>query len=299
MALIDKPGLYEVPTDLYHGDKDVCPAPSLSSSGARKLIATCPAVYWHERNNPPEPSEALDVGTAAHEWLLEGDTWPQRFHVLPADHNGATKDGKTLVASIREAGKRPLKAGDFAAIKAMVKALRADPIASAAFSNGRAERSIYWQDEETGIWCRARPDWLPNEGRIMVDYKTARSVHPDDLRKAIADYGLHQQAAWYCDAVEAAGIIERPAFLFIFQAKSPPYLIVPVTLSETTLQWGGILNGHARRVFARCLEAGHWPGYADDVLTLDLPEWQQRRLEKAHEAGLFEVAQSPLTQAAE
>lgn len=300
MSLITAPGIYAgIDAAAYHADRDMAPAPSLSSSGARKLLTACPAVYWYERERPPEPSEALDVGTAAHEWLLEGETWPQRFTVLPADHSGATKDGKARVAAIREAGKRPLKAEDFATIRAMKAALEAHPFAAAAFKNGRAEQSIYWQDAETGIWCRARPDWLPNAGAILVDYKTCRSAAPEDLRRAIADYGYHQQAAWYCDGVRAVGRIERPRFAFVFQEKTPPYLVVVVALTDTAEQWGRLLNQRARAIFAACLRAGHWPGYADDVVTLDLPEWSEKQLQRQHERGVFDLAQAPLTQAAE
>jgi hypothetical protein len=300
VSLITAPGIYAgIDAADYHADRDMAPAPSLSSSGARKLLTACPAVYWYEREHPPEPSEALDVGTAAHEWLLEGETWPQRFTVLPADHSGATKEGKARVAAIREAGKRPLRAEDFATIRAMKAALEAHPFAGAAFKNGRAEQSVYWQDSETGIWCRARPDWLPSAGSILVDYKTCRSAAPEDLRRAIADYGYHQQAAWYCDGVRAVGAIERPGFAFVFQEKAPPYCVVVVALSETALQWGGLLNMRARRVFADCLAAGRWPGYADDVVTLELPAWAEKRLQDQHAAGAFDLANRPLTHAAE
>lgn len=279
------PGLHRVPAEVYHADT-ICGAPSLSSSGARKLLNDCPAAYWHSRTNPPEPSEALDVGTAAHEWLLEGDTWPQRFTVLPSDHDGRTREGKDLVRDILAEGKRPLPFEAFQHIKGMVAALRDDPIANAAFSNGTPEMSLYWRDPDHGFWCRARPDWLPNKGHIWTDYKTCQSAHPRDIQRSIAAYGYHMQAEWYLRGGQTIGI-DAGRMLFIFQCKAPPYLITPVTLDDETLGWAKIQNDKARSIFARCLETGRWPGYASDVLTLGLPGWARKELERAHEAGAF------------
>lgn len=288
MPEITEPGVYSVPAAVYHADDRLCPAPSLSSTGARKLVAECPAVYWHERNNPPEPSEAMRVGSAAHEWLLEGETWPARHFVLPDDHNGRTSTGKAVVAEAEAAGLRVITADQFATIQAMHDALAAHPFAMKAFSNGAAEQTVIWRDEEFGIWCRCRPDFLPSGSSIVADYKTAASVHPTELRKSIAAYGYAQQAAWYLDGIQAAGAIAEPRFLFIFQAKTAPYLIVPVVLSDIAIGWGRVLNRRAKSLFAHGLSTGEWPGYADDVLQLDLPGWTEAELQRQHEAGAFE-----------
>ena len=76
MLRITEPGIYTMPKADYHADP--CPTPSASSSFVRRMMSTCPAKAWHERQNPRKPTEALDFGDAAHEWLLEGDAWPQR-----------------------------------------------------------------------------------------------------------------------------------------------------------------------------------------------------------------------------
>jgi hypothetical protein len=268
-ARITAPGLYPgIPAEAYHGDK-LTPEPALSSSGARKIMSSCPAQFWWDHENPPEPTEALDVGSAAHEWLLEGDTWPQRFTVLPEDHNGATKAGKARIEEIEASGKRPLKHDAFATINAMHDALVAHEFALSAFS----------------IWCRARLDAMPRRGTIFADYKTCRSADPDDLRKSIADYGYHQQAAWYCEGIRALGICPNPTFLFVFQQKTPPYLITPVVLDQTTLDWGAALNRKAKAIFAHGLRTGQWAGYADDIITLGLPVWATKQLEDMEALG--------------
>lgn len=293
-------GVYEMAAAVYHADP--CPLPSLSSTGARKIIQDCPAVYWHERQHPPEPSEAFTVGSAAHEWLLEGETWPQRHVVLPDDHDSRTKVGKARLESIEAEGKRAVTAEQWETIKAMKAAVDAHPFAGAAFRNGKPERSLFWRDPQFGIWCRCRPDWLPARGTIVTDYKTCVSANPEDLRKSIANYGYDQQAEWYTRGVKALGIIQKPDFLFVFQEKRPPHVITCVLLDDAALLVGRMKNDRAAAIFATCLRTGIWPAYADDVVTLDLPTWEHQRVDRDKERGLYDIAaewQAPLTQAAE
>lgn len=284
---ITEPGVYTMGAEVYHADP--CPTPSLSSSGARKLLKQCPARYWYDRQNPPEPSDAFVLGSAAHEWLLEGETWPMRHVVLPEDHDNRTKDGRARVESIKGAGKRPVTADQWAAIREMKATLDAHPFAGAAFRNGRPELSLFWRDERFGIWCRARPDWLPNAGTIVADYKTCNSAHPDDLRKSIADYGYDMQADWYMRGIKALGLMTHPTFVFVFQEKAPPYLVTVVTLEEAALLAGGLKNERAAATFAKCLRTGQWPGYADDVVALDIPAWEHTKIERDKERGLYDV----------
>lgn len=288
---ITEPGVYTLSLDAYHAHD------SLSSSGARQLLAECPARF---RYGEPGRTKALDLGDAAHEWILEGEAWPQRHVVLNDDFNARTKDGKARIEEIEASGRRPLKASDFAIIKAMKQALEAHPLASAAFHNGKPEQSLFWRCSEFGIWCRARPDYLRLDSRIVPDYKTTRSAEPEYLMKAMFEYGYHQQAEWYLRGIETLGLIEEPRMLFVFQEKEPPFLVTCVTPSDVALQWAALQNRKAREVYARCLQTGVWPGYADDVVTLDLPVWAEHRLHDRSERGKFEIAaqmQSP--QAAE
>lgn len=290
-AIVTKPGVYSVPADIYHRDDGVCPSWSLSSTGARKIVSTCPALYWHERNNPSPPSTAFRVGSAAHEYLLEGETWPQRHFVLPEDHNGRTKDGKALVAEAEAEGLRVITHEQFETVKAMREALLRDPLARAALENGQAERSLYWRDEEFGIWRRARPDWLPTVGRFIVDYKTTDDPNPDEIERDIKAYGYHLQADWYLAGNNALELIEAAIFIFLFQGKKPPHLVVPTVIRADDLVRGAIANHYAMGQFAHGLRTGQWLDYAKgEVLELGLPGWAANDFDKRHERGLFEVA---------
>ena len=281
---VPAPGIYrDMDAETYHATW-----PCLSSTGARKLIDGCAARFDWDRRNPPESSDALDFGTLAHAYRLERDKVKDRYVVLPSDHSGSTKEGKARIADIVAAGKKPIKFDDWQAVVGMAAALDDHPFAGKLFANGRAEVSLFWEDAATGINCRARTDWLPAKGAIVTDYKTTRSAKPDDLQKSVYEFGYYQQAAWYRDGLKALGVIDDPQFVFCFQEKVAPYLIVVATVSPFALEWGRLRNHKAREIFAQCIKSGTWPGYADDVLTLDLPGWATRQLEQQQAAGFYE-----------
>jgi len=293
--VVDEPGIYNLTNDEYWADP--CKPASLSSSGARQIIATCPAKYWWERNNPKDKSDAMKLGSVAHEWLLEGEAWNDHYFILPENFDGRTKAGKSAILQAEEEGKEPLKHEAFETVKAMKLALEAHPYATAALTGGQAEKSLFWKDEQYGVWCRCRPDYKPDKREIISDYKTTRSAEPEYLSKVMFDYGYHQQAEWYLRGIQTLGIMESPRFLFIFQETEPPYVVTCATPDENALGWAGIQNRKSIEVFARCLRDGHWPAYAGNIINLELPGYAEYKLQVRSERGHFETAalsQSPL-----
>ncbi|MFI0900613.1 PD-(D/E)XK nuclease-like domain-containing protein [Streptomyces sp. NPDC020983] len=275
------PGLYsadEISLDDYH--RDIVPGGSLSSSGARKLLApSCPALFKWERDNPPAPKPQFEYGTAAHKLILgEGPDL-----VLVDVDDWRTKDGRQQAADARAAGAIPLKRDDYEQIHAMADALRRHPVAGNVFdpAGGTPEQSLYWIDPITGVTCRARPDWLPNPGKgrlIIPDYKTTRDASPDAIAKAIHTYGYHCQAAWCIEAARALDLADRDAvFLLVFQAKTAPYLVTVVQIDALDLRIGHAKNAVARDIYRQCTDTGHWPGYSDAVEIIPQPEWAQKQ----------------------
>jgi hypothetical protein len=275
---IDGPGVYDIPETVYHADP--VPGGSLSSSGARRLLPpSCPAIFRHEQLNPPPPKKVFDLGSAAHRLVL--GSGPDLVLVDKArwDDN----DTKAKVAAIREAGGIPLKRAEYDQVHAMADALRRHRVASALFdpAHGRPEQTLIWQDEETGVWCRARLDWQPNArpGRrlIVPDYKTCRSASPRAIAKAVHEHGYHQQTEWYLRGAQALDLADdQAAFVFVFQEKDPPYLVTVVQLDDEALHLARERNRRAMEIYAACVEADHWPGYSDDIELITLPAWAHR-----------------------
>jgi hypothetical protein len=279
-AEITEPGVYDgMDEAAYHADP--VPGGSLSASGAKLLLPpSCPALYRYRRDHPKVSAE-FDFGTAAHKFVLGAGQPVCRLSY--DDWRG--KEARAARDEARAQGYVPVLEPDWQRVEAMAAAIREHPVASALLDPGRgkAEQSLFWQDDETGIWCRARLDWLPHRDParrfIIADYKTAAAADPASIRKAVANYGYHIQAAQYIDAAIAC-LDADPAFLFVFQMKDPPYLVNVAELDDDAIRVGRARLRSAREIFRDCTETGIWPGYeaqADDGITyITLPPWAAR-----------------------
>ena len=268
------PGVYDIGEAEYFAD------PALSCSGAKLLLPpSCPALFKY-RQDHPERKDVFDFGSAAHKIVLGAG--PEWAIVDAADWK--TKAARDRRDEIRADGEIPVLIGDVARIEDMASVIRAHPIAGQLLDpeRGKAEQSLFWADEDTGVRRRARLDWwLPagDLGRaIAVDYKTTSSADPDAIAKAVANYGYYMQADWYCDGIRALSLDTDPAFLFVFQEKEPPYLITVAELDDEARRAGRARNRQAVERFRDCSEAGVWPGYSDDIAYISLPPWAARTL---------------------
>jgi hypothetical protein len=278
---ITAPGIYDLTAEDYHAD----PVPerlgySLSVSGAKKLLPpSCPAIYeWGRRNERP-PKKAFDFGHAAHSLVLGVGAG---VSVIAAS-DWRTKFAQEAKAEAYAAGLVPLLAADYEQVKAMAEAIQAHPVASALLNpaNGKPEQALFHPNEQ-GVWLRSMLDWLPNSsgGRMIIpDYKSCLSAAPARFRKAFADYGYFQQAAFYIDQVLALGLAEDAVFVLIAQEKTAPYLVTVFEPDQESLRVGRELNHRAIDIYAECQSSGIWPGYSSDVELLSLPSWFVRQQE--------------------
>ena len=285
MTPVTTPSVYDgMPEAEYHADP--VPGGSLSASGAKLLLPpSCPARYWHDRCFPPPPKDTFELGTAAHRLIL--GTGPALVLIDAPDWR--TKAAKEARDTARFEGHVPLLLADFSQIEAMATAIRKHPLAGVLLDEdrGKAEQSLFWADDDTGTWRRARLDWLPHPqpGRrlLVSDYKTCDRADRESIRKAVANYGYHLQAAQYTDGVRALGLDDDPAFVFIFQEKSAPYLVNVVQLDDDAMAAGRDRMRLACEIFRDCTKSGCWPGYSDlsrDPDVISLPPWAARPVEE-------------------
>ncbi|MGA4941738.1 PD-(D/E)XK nuclease-like domain-containing protein [Streptomyces cinereoruber] len=265
-----------VPAEVYHADRS-----SISSSGLRALLDPgCPAQFKYDRDQPPAPKKAFDLGHAAHKLVLgegpdlevvEGARWD-------------TKVAKAQVAEIRERGGIPLKQAEFDQVQAMAAALREHPHAGPLLApgTGLAEQSLYWTDPGTGVRCRVRPDWLKQMPglTLAVDYKSCVDASPVAVSRAIRDRAYHQQDALYIDGIQAVLSPDDVRFVFVFQSKTAPYLITVRELTQQDRDIGRARNEKALRIYAECERTGYWPdwtGPTTDIPQIGMPTWDTIR----------------------
>jgi hypothetical protein len=288
--LITAPGAYSnIDNADYHRNPNLLPAPSISATGLKTLLAKSPAHFWYDSPlNPNRPAEAdkphFSIGKAAHDMLLLSERWPECYYVLQEDFNAnatkAQKDWRAARDEARDAGKVILRHEDAAVVQAMCAALKANKLATAALSNGESEVTLAWQDKETGVWLRARPDFLPHKRRIIPDLKTAADASPKGFQRTIANFGYAQAAALYLDGIEAVFGDKPTNWIHVVMEKEPPHVVALYELPSEDIGRGRWLNRRAIRIFADCLSTGNWPGYADEPVMLGLPGWERKVIDE-------------------
>lgn len=262
MATITQPGIYDLTNEQYHADP--CDPMSLSASGAKQLIQDCPARFIYDRTHPRPVNRNFDIGTAAHLMALEPEKFDGAIRIVEeADWRKAA--AREAAEQARADGLIPFLRKEVTALQEAREALWKEPLVRMALTGGEAEKSLFWQDEGTGMWCRIRPDYIPRGGKRLFDYKTAASAAPADFGKTIYRNGYHQQAAWYLDGYEAVTGSRPEEFWFIVQEKAAPYLVAFYRMDPLSIEMGRALNRKALGIFQWCLEHDEWPGYVPEI----------------------------------
>ncbi|EBG1619290.1 exonuclease VIII, partial [Salmonella enterica] len=207
-----QPGIYyDIPNEAYHA------GPGVSKSQLDD-IADTPAIYLWRKNAPvdTEKTKSLDTGTAFHCRVLEPEEFSKRFIIAP-EFNRRTSAGKeeekTFLEECARTGRTVLTAEEGRKIELMYQSVMALPLGQwLVESAGYAESSVYWEDPETGILCRCRPDKIIPEFHWIMDVKTTADIQR--FRTAYYDYRYHVQDAFYSDGYRAQ-FGEIPTFVFL------------------------------------------------------------------------------------
>lgn len=309
---VTEAGAYRCTMSWYHG-QGICPGPSISSTGLRKIALESPWHFWASSDlNPdrypePEPSDALVLGRAAHALILGDEVFDDAFCFVPKDaprrptapqvaafeRDGRWSDAAAPGAAFwiefdaRAAGRLLLSEAQVEHIMRMAANLRRNPLAVEMLTGGLTEVSLIWQDP-TGVWLKARPDVMPDAGADFADLKTfqprSRSIKRA-VHQAITDHGYALQMALAIMGAEAVFGISKDDCVLVMAQSNAPYTVTPVRLDPECLYWARVQLRHAIDTFARCMESGEWPMPVEGVLDYSLPGSLLQRLGEMQAAG--------------
>lgn len=251
---------------------------------------------WLNPDYVPERDEAMDSGVIAHLAALEDHLLEERITIVEAN-SWRTKAAQELRDEAYATGKIPIlleregPGPSFQKILAMRKALQGDDMAqSLLFGTGRNEVSYDWQDEATGIKCKARADRITDGGVVectMVDLKTAQAVSPDGFQRSMVRYGHHLRAAFYLDGWERQEEEPFADYVFVCVRSEPPHLVAVYQLEAQAIEWGRKLYRNALTQFERA-QTGLIPWWSynrEGIMPIDLPTWAGYRLADREAAG--------------
>jgi hypothetical protein len=264
----------------------------VTKSGLLMLMKS-PAHYYHWLTSEPDPStRAMNKGTATHTLLFEPHKWNDEIAVVPPDApdrptKAMLEAAKPSAASQERVawwskfeseneGKCIINAEEEADARAMVEAVlkHEEILPLLKHKSAQAEVSISAVEEIGGlsIPCKMRCDLLTEDGKTMVDLKTAQDASQEGFSKAFMSRGYWMQAAHYIATARLAGIpVER--FIFVAVESTAPYSVALYELDAKSLEKAFTIRKRLLETLVQCYATGKFPAYAKGINSLTLPPW--------------------------
>ncbi len=165
-----------------------------------------------------------------------------------------------------------LSQADWDMLHHMKNAVHGHPVAGKLLAKaGKAEQSFFWNDSETGLDCRCRPDYLTDDN-IIIDLKTCADASPDGFARACYSHRYHVQDAFYSDGM-AANNRQPKAFIFIAVEKTAPFGVGVYVLNEESKQLGRALYRRDLESIKQCESQDAWPTYTTRIEEISLPKY--------------------------
>ena len=249
----------------YHKDKGI---------GKSRLDAVHKSIN-HFLMPASEPGPALILGSALHCAFLE----PELFDVLfikDEKNDKRTVEGKTNDKEFQKRAKNKtiLTEKQWDIVKEMHESLRKDKLVQNLFQDGEPEVSLFWDEKD--IRCKARPDWVIDKGRILIDLKTTKDASPEGFTKAIANYRYHVQCAWYSRAASICYDRVPDQFVFVAVENTDPFNVGVYTLGLASRDEGWQIAEADLRKYKEWLESPpeeKHQGYSQEIVQLEIPNW--------------------------
>lgn len=191
-----------MPADEYHA------IDALSSSGIKNLLKS-PALYKYRKENPMEPTPAMELGTMVHTLILEPHKW--------VEHKCTTRPQRDNLA-------KALAIRDKFAKTHIAKEMEG------------AQTEVTVLGELYDTKCKARLDAYKNN--TIYDVKTTSNCDPHKFKWAVRDFGYDIQEMFYLLLLDKVTyvvrnrigdfsykILKEYEFKFIAIETTPPYEI--------------------------------------------------------------------------
>jgi len=268
---------------------------AVNNSLLRLIADQSPRRAKHLLDNPKLQTDAQRIGIAYHMGILEPEKFKQQCLIMPSFALNTTvgkqafqtyatelalkktitiaqcdemvvakKDKRDLLtAALAASGKTILDQSDLDTINGMYEELKQRP-AFEWIQGGEAEVVIVWDDEVTGVRCKAKLDYLRREDFVLADLKSSMAgdyinVSPKKFQKVIVDCAYDQQSAFYHDGYQAL-TGDDCHYMIIAQEKEAPYVELPYEVWPDTVDRGRVLYRKLLAEYKMFVGDDVWPG---------------------------------------
>jgi hypothetical protein len=225
-----------------------------------KQLAKSAAHYRHAITAGVDETRAMRIGSCTHAFVLGG-----RYHLYEGERRGKAwaqfkaehDDGATIVTS-----------SEHAEASAIADAVLANPDAARLLSGPyETEKSLQWS--WLGRECEGRVDLIgPN---FIADLKVTSSAELRKFEAHAIRMGWHAQLPWYQRGAGRDPVTSESYLIAV--ESSAPHCVVVRQLTERAADAGDRMCRLWMEQLLGCEAVNQWPGYAQSIVPLDLPEW--------------------------
>ena len=265
----------------YHGRKT-----HLSSTNVRTHKKNKKQFKYSLTHDLVKQTKAMADGTAVHAFFLERDKFDTDFVIKPADMRLNTKAGKDWAQEHQSKIIIDSELGNN--LYEMEKSFMDSPARLIYDKQGQSELSYFWDDLGL-VKGKCRPDWISDDGNIVVDIKTTTDASPKGFQKSIANWGYHLQLGWYLRGLQKLGLPAKE-FIFIAIEKTPPFSVGVYRANKDMITYANDEINNLVYDIDESLKSDDFPDYTPEILDLGLPNWMNPK-EPEYDPNLHEEVQ--------
>lgn len=258
----------------YHGRKT-----HLSSTNIRTFKKNRKQFEYSLTHDLVKQTKAMADGTAVHAFFLERDKFDTDFVIKPADMRLNTKAGKEWAQEHQSKIIIDSELGDN--LFEMEKSFMDSPAKLIHDIKGQTELSYFWDDLGT-IKGKCRPDWISDDGEIVVDVKTTTDASPRGFQKSISNWGYHLQLGWYLRGLRKLGL-PAEQFIFIAIEKTPPFCVGVYRADQDMINFAMKELDQLMPEIQTAMVSNEFPDYTPEITSIGLPPWMIDKKEQQPE----------------
>ncbi len=245
--------LIDISNEVYHADR------SCVSSTALKALLRSPAHFQHYFKKERKETPSMFYGTAFHTRILEPELFYQTY-VTTLVTNKGKKEYKEFAEAAK--GYRILTVDQSKGLEMIAENIEGHASARTLLLGGIKEQTLIWQDEETGIWLKIRPDCLnfDADSGVCLDLKCTNDADEYAFVRSCLSYNYDFSAAMYLEGLRT--IFQRDFdFAFLAVESDEPHQVALYGAPDEMIQRGRRRFRSALRLLRKSLDSGEWPGY--------------------------------------
>lgn len=263
--------------------------------------------YHFQKTAPRKETTSLGTGKATHTAAFEPRRFPDEYVIqapgpitnefhkgrvegkaawatwLEAHPNDTDLDGDAWrTKAFREAnpGKTFLTRTQYETAWNIGERLRAHPDTSPYLLRGRGEVGIQWTDEETGIVCKSRLDWITGKDldnpETICELKTARSIEPFKFQRQAEGFGYFHQVAFQRRGFMAVWPGAPPAIRWLVAENAGALDVGSIRVSADALESADNEISGLLLKLKGCRASGRWPGIYTEEREMNRPDYANR-----------------------